>query len=271
MKKFDFKNIKKDIISGVIVALVSIPISMGYSQIAGLPAVYGLYCSILPVFIYGILTSSPQFVFGVDATPAALVGGTLAAMGIVSGSDEAKAVVPVITLVAALWLLLFFFVKAGRIVKYISAPVMGGFISGIGVTIILMQTAKLFGGNAGTGEVVMLLMHIWGQLDSFNLFSAVLGVGTVVIILVAKRFIPKFPMSVLLMFLGAGATAVFHIDRFGVNLLPHVEPGLPGLSLPDMSIVLDNPANIILLGLSVAGVLIALTLVAKNNFAKKYK
>ena len=270
MKKFDFKNIKKDIISGIIVALVSIPISMGYSQIAGLPAVYGLYCSILPVFIYGILTSSPQFVFGVDATPAALVGGTLAAMGIASGSDEAKAVVPVITLVAALWLLLFFFVKAGRIVKYISTPVMGGFISGIGVTIILMQTAKLFGGNAGTGEAVKLLMHIWGQLDSFNLFSAVLGVGTVVIILVAKRFIPKFPMSVLLMFLVAGATAVFHIDRFGVNLLPHVEPGLPGLSLPDMSIVLDNPADIILLGLSVAGVVMAQTLLAANNYANKY-
>lgn len=270
MKKFDFKNIKKDIISGIIVALVSIPISMGYSQIAGLPAVYGLYCSILPVFIYGILTSSPQFVFGVDATPAALVGGTLAAMGIASGSDEAKAVVPVITLVAALWLLLFFFVKAGRIVKYISTPVMGGFISGIGVTIILMQTAKLFGGNAGTGEAVKLLMHIWGQLDSFNLLSAVLGVGTVVIILVAKRFIPKFPMSVLLMFLGAGATAVFHIDRFGVNLLPHVEPGLPGLSLPDMSIVLDNPADIILLGLSVAGVVMAQTLLATNNYANKY-
>ena len=97
------KNIRKDIVSGIIVALVSIPISMGYAQIAGLPAVYGMYCSILPVLIYGFVTSSPQFVFGVDATPAALVGGTLATLGIVSGSEEAKAVVPAITLVAALW------------------------------------------------------------------------------------------------------------------------------------------------------------------------
>ena len=94
LKNVGLKNIRKDIVSGIIVALVSIPISMGYAQIAGLPAVYGLYCSILPVLIYGLVTSSPQFVFGVDATPAALVGGTLATLGIVSGSEEAKAVDP---------------------------------------------------------------------------------------------------------------------------------------------------------------------------------
>ena len=270
LKNVNLKNIQKDIVSGIIVALVSIPISMGYSQIAGLPAVYGLYCSILPVLIYGFVTSSSQFVFGVDATPAALVGGTLATLGIVSGSEEAKAVVPAITLVAALWLLLFFFIKAGRIVNYISTPVMGGFISGIGVTIILMQAAKLFGGNAGTGEAIQLVMHIAGEFGSFNLLSAVLGVGTVVIILVAKKFIPKFPMSVLLMVLGALATAIFHIDRFGVKLLPHVDKGLPGFSLPDMSVVFKNPSEIILLGLSVAGVVMAQTLLATNNYANKY-
>ena len=244
LKNVSLKNIRKDIVSGIIVALVSIPISMGYAQIAGLPAVYGLYCSILPVLIYGLVTSSPQFVFGVDATPAALVGGTLATLGIVSGSEEAKAVVPSITLVAALWLLLFFFIKAGRIVNYISTPVMGGFISGIGVTIILMQAAKLFGGNAGTGEAIKLL--------------------------VAKKFIPKFPMSVLLMVFGALATAIFHIDRCGVKLLPHVDKGLPGFSLPDMSVVFKNPSEIILLGLSVAGVVMAQTLLATNNYANKY-
>lgn len=107
-------------------------------------------------------------------------------------------------------------------------------------------------------------------MKSFNLLSAMLGVGTVVIILVAKKFIPKFPMSVLLMVLGALATAIFHIDRFGVKLLPHVDKGLPGFSLPDMSVVFKNPSDIILLGLSVAGVVMAQTLLATNNYANKY-
>ena len=88
------KNYKKeylinDIISGIVVALISIPISMGYAQVAGLPVVYGLYGSLFPVLIFGLLSTSPQFVFGVDAAPAALAGGTLAALGVASGSDEA--------------------------------------------------------------------------------------------------------------------------------------------------------------------------------------
>ena len=82
-------NWKKDILAGIVVALVSIPISMGYAQIAGLPAVYGLYGSVPPILIYGLLTTSPQFVVGVDAMPAAMVGGMLTAMGYAAESPEA--------------------------------------------------------------------------------------------------------------------------------------------------------------------------------------
>ena len=132
----------KDIFSGVVVALVSIPISMGYAQIAGLPPVYGLYGSLLPILLYGLLTTSKQFVIGVDAMPAAMVGGMLAEMSI-ADQNEILSLVPIITLFTAIWFFVFFFCRAGRIVNYISMPVMGGFISGVGLTIILMQVPKL--------------------------------------------------------------------------------------------------------------------------------
>lgn len=270
MKGIEKKNLTNDILAGIIVALVSIPISMGYATIAGLPVIYGLYSSILPVLIYAVLTTSPQFVLGVDATPAALVGGTLATLGIATGSEEALAVVPMITLISAVWLFIFFVLRAGRIVNYISTPVMGGFISGIGVTIILMQISKLFGGGAGTGELFELMIHIYGQFKHFNALSAALGFGTVVIILVAKRLAPKFPMSVVLMVLGAIATKYFHIDKYGVALLPNVDGGMPSFALPDMSLMLEHTMDYIVLGLSVAGVIMAQTLLATNNYANKY-
>lgn len=270
MKNISFKTAKNDIIAGIIVALVSIPISMGYAQIAGLPAAYGLYGSLLPVLVYAFTTSSPQFVFGVDATPAVLVGGTLAALGVTSGSDEAMRLVPAITLVVAAWLLVFSLIKAGRIVNYISTPVMGGFISGIGITIILMQVPKLFGGTAGTGELIELILHITDQLKYFNVLSAVLGFGTVVIILVCKKYMPKFPMSVVLMVLGAMATAFLHIDRFGVKLLPHVDAGFPKLSIPDITLLRNNTSEIVVLGLTCALVIMAQTLLATNNYANRY-
>lgn len=270
MKNISFKTAKNDIIAGIIVALVSIPISMGYAQIAGLPAAYGLYGSLLPVLVYAFTTSSPQFVFGVDATPAVLVGGTLAALGVTTGSDEAMRLVPAITLVVAAWLLIFSLIKAGRIVNYISTPVMGGFISGIGITIILMQVPKLFGGTAGTGELIELILHITDQLKYFNVLSAVLGFGTVVIILVCKKYMPKFPMSVVLMVLGAMATAFLHIDRFGVKLLPHVDAGFPKLSIPDVTLLRNNTSEIVVLGLTCALVIMAQTLLATNNYANRY-
>jgi SulP family sulfate permease len=270
LKNISFKTAKNDIIAGIIVALVSIPISMGYAQIAGLPAAYGLYGSLLPVLVYAFTTSSPQFVFGVDATPAVLVGGTLAALGVTTGSDEAMRLVPAITLVVAAWLLIFSLIKAGRIVNYISTPVMGGFISGIGITIILMQVPKLFGGVAGTGELIELILHITDQLKYFNVLSAVLGFGTVVIILVCKKYMPKFPMSVVLMVLGAMATAFLHIDRFGVKLLPHVDAGFPKLYIPDVTLLRNNTSEIVVLGLTCALVIMAQTLLATNNYANRY-
>ena len=127
---------------------------MGYAQIAGLPAVYGLYGSVFPIIIFGLLSTSRQFVFGVDAAPAALVGAALVTLGVTPGTEQAMQVVPVITFFTALWLLVFFLFKAGKLVNYISTPVMGGFISGICTTIILMQVPKLYGAGAGTGELL---------------------------------------------------------------------------------------------------------------------
>ncbi len=67
IRHYDKKNLIKDIIAGIIIMAVSIPISMGYAQIAGLPAVYGLYGSVFPILVFAIFSTSPQFVFGVDA------------------------------------------------------------------------------------------------------------------------------------------------------------------------------------------------------------
>ena len=270
IRNYKKEYLKNDIISGIVVALVSIPISVGYAQIAGLPVIYGLYGSVFPILLYALFTSSPQFVFGVDATPAALVGATLAGLGIVSGSPEAIAIVPVITLFTALWLLLFFVLKAGKLVNYISTPVMGGFISGIGCTIILMQVPKLFGGNAGTGELFVLLYNIWEELPAFNLLSAILGVGTIVILQIAKKKIPKFPMSVLLMAVGAGLTAFVHLDKYGVKLLPKVEAGFPKLVIPNLSLLFPHAGEILILSFTIALVVMAQTLLATNNYALKY-
>ncbi|MDO4621534.1 MAG: SulP family inorganic anion transporter [Eubacteriales bacterium] len=261
----------RDISAGIVVALVSIPISMGYAGIAGLPVVYGLYGSLLPILVFGLLTTSPQFVIGVDAMPAAMVGSLLAEFGIAAESEEALGLVPFMALLVACWFLVFYVLKAGRVVRYISTPVMGGFISGVGLTIILMQLPKLFGGSAGTGELPVLLRNILQQSAKFHWLSAVLGFGTILIIQLFKRIDRRIPMTVIMMGVGALLQVLFHLDRYGVKLLPTVERGLPQLHLPEVNLLVTHGSTILARSLSIALVIMAQTLLATGNYAMRYQ
>lgn len=267
LKGYESKNIIKDILAGIIIMAVSIPISMGYAQIAGLPAVYGLYGSVFPILVFAVFSTSPQFIFGVDAAPAALVGSALISLHVESGSKEAMAVVPVLTFFVAVWLLAFYIMKAGKLVNYISAPVMGGFITGICTTIILMQLPKLMGGTAGTGELPELAVHIARTAKQINVPSLIMGIAALAILLLSKKRIPKFPMAVVLMAAGALMTRFLPVESWGVKTLDTVETGLPKWSIPDLSLVPMN--EVITISLSVAVVIMAETLLAENNFAQK--
>lgn len=256
-------SIPGDIIGGIIVALVSIPISMGYSQIAGLPMQYGLYASLIPIIVYALFTSTRNFVFGVDAAPAVLVGAALTDLGIVHGSEEAIATVPVISLMVAAWLMLFYLIRAGRAVRYISTPVMAGFVTGICCTIILMQIPKLYGADPGTGEGYELIRHIIDTAGDMNRLSLILGISTVAFILILRRLVPAFPAPVLAMIAGYLLTVCLHVDEHGVMLLPHVEKGLPEFIIPDVKAA---PAvDLLFPTLTVAIVIMSETLLASGS------
>ena len=267
LKNYKKEYLKKDIFSGIIMVAVSIPISMGYAQIAGLPAVYGLYGSVFPILFFALFSTSKQFIFGVDAAPAAIVGAALVSLGIESGSKEAMQYVPVIALLTGLWLLLFYFLKAGRIVDFISTPVMGGFISGIALTIILMQIPKILGGKAGSGELPELAHHIFETCKEINWLSVVLGVGALVILRLAGKLIPKFPMAIVIMAVGVVATLLFRVDEQGVVLLDAVESGLPKFHMFQFAgIDWTQAAG---RSLMIAAVIMSETLLSENNFALK--
>ena len=267
LRNYNIKNLPRDIFTGIIIAAVSIPISMGYAQISGIPAIYGLYGSVFPILFFALFSTSKQFIFGVDAAPAAIVGSALASLGIVAESPEAMSYVPIIALFAGLWLLLFYFLHADRMVDFISTPVMGGFISGISLTIICMQIPKLLGSSAGSGEIIELIQHILLACRNVSWISLVMGIATLFLIRLSKKVFPKFPAAILIMILGVCSTKFFHVQNHGVTLLQAVEPGLPKLILPHFGDVsLTQAAG---RGLMVAVVIMAETLLAENNFAFK--
>ena len=269
LKYFNKASLKNDLISGFIIALVSIPISMGYSQIAGLPPQYGLYGSVLPVVMFALFSSSPQYIFGVDAAPAALVGGTLTGLGISSYSEDALAVVPAITFFTAVWLLVFYLLNFGRLTRFVSSPVMGGFITGICTTIILMQTPKLFGGQSGAGELKELLPHIVSELkESFNIASLMIAVFCITVIQLFRKISPKLPVSAFVMLFAAAAQYLTDFcGKYSINTLPVVERGLGAFHIPTFTP--ENCYTGMVSGFTIALVIAAETLLAEQNFAMK--
>ena len=265
LKKYKLKYLPKDILAGIIIAAVSIPISMGYAEVSGLPPVYGLYGSVLPILFFAMFTTSPQFIFGVDAAPAAIVGAATASIGLQPQSPGAMAFISMTAFFAGIWLLLFYFLKAGKMVDYISTPVMGGFISGIAVTIIMMQIPKILGGGSGTGELPELIASMIEAATHINLMSVVLGICSLAVIVAARKIAPKFPMVIVVMAAGVLLTIFGHIDQYGVKVLSAVEPGIPHLQCPQFrSVDLSQAAG---RGLMVAVVIMAETLLSENNFA----
>ena len=271
-KAFSAKNAAgffKDAAGGIIIALVSIPISMGYAQIAGLPMQYGLYGSVLPIFLFGLLTSSRDFVFGVDAAPAALVGTAIAGLGIEAGSEKAMQAVPLIAFFTACWLLIFFLFKADRIVRYISEPVMGGFVSGICCTIILMQIPRLFGGTAGIGEAPELIRHIIMQSDAFEPMSFLTGVSVIAVLILFRRIAPRIPMSVIIMACGVILSCCVPLTDYGIKLLPKTEAGLPPIRLPFSAFDIELLSDLLFDSLSIAAVILSESLLASRSNAVK--
>ncbi len=265
----DRRALVKDLFIGVVIAFLSIPLSMGYAQVAGLPPHYGLYGSLLPVLAYSLLTSSPRIVFGVDAAPAALVATLLPELGAAPGSADAPAVMAVITCLVGLWLTLFWLLGGGRFSKFVSEAVLGGCVTGIATVVILTQFPRLFGGTVSRGRAPVLLAHLFRELSGFHALSFVLGLGTVVIILLARRQ-TKVSMSVVLMFAGIALNAVFHFDRYGVALVGDVPAGLPPLIVPDWAILSHHTEALVIDSLAVALVIAAETLVSTGEFARHH-
>lgn len=137
IKGYRAADLPKDAVAGLVIAALSIPIAMGYAEVVGLPAIYGLWASIVAPLAFGLLTGTRRVVFGMDSAAAAMTASMLAAAGIAAqGQDAIVSAMPLLTLLTALFLLLLGWAGAGRLIRRTPLPVMHGFIFGIALTVV---------------------------------------------------------------------------------------------------------------------------------------
>lgn len=232
-KEYKAAYIPHDIVAGIVVAALSIPVSMGYAQVAGLPPIYGLYVSILPPIVYAIITRTRDVVFGMDSATVAATGGVVAAAGIALGSSDAMQFIPLLTLFTAAFLVLFALVRFGKVMHYIPTPVMHGFIAGISISVIVDQIPLLVDTDVSIGsDFIANVVAIFSSLPTANLISALMALLTLVVLGLFKRRFHKMPTSLILIAIATVLTAVFHLDTYGVSVLGTLPSAMPRLVMP---------------------------------------
>ena len=225
-----------DIVAGIVIAALSIPVAMGYADIAGLPPEYGLYASVIAPLVFALITGTKSIVFGMDSAASAMTGSMLATIGVALGSTLCIQVMPVLTLFVAAFLLLFALFKAGRIIRLIPTPVMHGFIAGISVTVITTQIPLLLGTTADTsGPFWEDIINVACGIPSANIPSACIAVISLICIVGIKKLAPKVPSALVALAIAAIVTTTLNLNAKGVVTLNPVEAGLPLPVLPDFT------------------------------------
>ncbi len=185
--------LKADLVAGITVALVLIPQSMAYAQLAGMPAYYGLYAGFLPVAIAALFGSSNFLGTGPVAVVSLLTASSLAVIT-PPGSEQFIALAIALAFLVGVFQLVLGVLKLGVIVNFLSHPVIIGFTNAAALIIGLSQISKLFGVPMGRSE--SFLKDIWGvfqQLDETHLPTLGMGLLALVIMAVIKKYRTKWP------------------------------------------------------------------------------
>ncbi|WP_018877482.1 SulP family inorganic anion transporter [Thioalkalivibrio sp. ALE28] len=187
------QTLNADLIAGISVALVLIPQSMAYAQLAGLPPVYGLYASLLPVMVAALWGSSNQLATGPVAVVSLLTASALIPLAAEGSSEFIMLAIALAFIVGVIQLLLGLF-KLGALVSFISHPVIVGFTNAAAIIIALSQVNKILGVPIDTSGHFML--GLWGvlmELGSVHWPTLAFGVGAIALMVAMKRFTPKVP------------------------------------------------------------------------------
>ncbi|MFE7845942.1 SulP family inorganic anion transporter [Microbacterium sp. NPDC057407] len=229
------RNIGRELLAGVTLIAIAIPLNIGYAQIAGLPATAGLYALIVPTVLYALVVSSRQVVASPDAAAAALVASSVGGLAVAGSADYAMLAMAQAIISGVLFVLLAVF-KLGFLANFLSKPILVGFVGGLALGILVSQVAKMLGVRIDSGgEFVEKSVQLVTGLSTTNGWSVLISVVSVAVLLLGRRWLPAVPWALVVLVLATMAVVVTGADQAGVDVLGEVPAGPPALTWPVIS------------------------------------
>nr|MBP6440752.1 SulP family inorganic anion transporter [Caldilineaceae bacterium] len=227
----------KDLMAGLVLTAILVPVGMGYAEAAGLPAIYGLYATIVPLIAYAIFGPSRILVLGPDSSLAAIIAATIVPLA-AGDPDRLVALAGMLALLTGGLCILAGLAHFGFITDLLSKPIRLGYLNGIALTVLIGQLPKLLGfsssGDNLIQEAISLVQGVAQGLTNWTSFA--IGVACLAIVLIFKRLWPKIPGVLIAV---AGATIVVGVFDLaaaaGVSVVGPLPQGLPSFQIPWVS------------------------------------
>ena len=263
---FDTAQVPAEILAGITFAALAIPEVMGYTNIAGMPVVTGLYTLLLPLAVFAIFGSSRHLVVGADSATAAIIASGLAVMA-VPRSPQYVAYAGMIALLAAVFLLLAGLLKLGFVSDFLSRAVIIGFLTGVGIQIAIGQLGGMLGIMTTPSGPVLQVIYFLGNLAFTNIPTLVVSLSVIGVVILARRVSGRIPGALIAVAGAILASWAFGLASYGITPLGTVPGGFPGIVFPAVPLS-DVP---VLLNLAAACFVIILAQSATTSRAYAWK
>jgi SulP family sulfate permease len=266
----DKSRILLDISAGVTLAALAIPEVMGYTKIAGMPVVTGLYTILIPIVIYALFGSSRHLVVGADSATAAIMASGLAGMAVQASSDYVT-YAAILALLAGVMLILARIIRLGFIADFLSRTVLIGFLTGVGIQVAISQLPGMLGIQGGGPDLIRQIISDIKQLDQINLYTLFVSMVVILIILGFKLINKKIPGALIAVVAAIVLSYLVNLPETGVKLLGTVPSGLPRFGFP-MKIALNGKllGQLFPISFSMFIVILAQSAATSRAFATRY-
>jgi high affinity sulfate transporter 1 len=235
LRSYDRAWLPYDLVAGLSVAAVAVPVAIAYSQLAGLPPVYGLYASILPLLAYALFGTSRQLIMAPDAATCAIVAAVVIPL---AGEDLSRQVSLSMTLAVITGIFCIFagLARLGFLTNFLSRPILAGYLNGIALAIIASQLGKLLGFSVKPARFFHMIAEFGAGLEQTHGLTLIVGATTFVLLRLLRRLGPKVPGPLVVVALGIVASLSFHLGERGVALVGSIPAGFPRLMVPNVGL-----------------------------------
>jgi high affinity sulfate transporter 1 len=268
LRRYQANWLGNDIVAGIVLTTMLVPVGIAYAAASGVPGIYGLYATIVPLLAYALFGPSRILVLGPEPSLAAVILGVVAPL---SGGDPLRAVAlaSMMAVVSGVVCVLAGVARLGFVTELLSKPIRYGYMNGIALTVLISQLPKLFGfsieGDGPLRKLWAIVQAILGGRANWTAFAIGAGTLAVIFLLKNRKRIPGILIAV------AGATvAVGALDlaaRAGVSVLGPLPRGLPAFAIP--WITYDDVVPVLIGGCAVALVSFADTSVLSRAYAAR--